>query len=115
MCLSPKQRFFEEMIIFHGTSIITKPCKIAFEKKAQFSDTPHIENFIDACQGRGKPACEILEGHRSTTLAHLGNLACRLGRPLRYDGTTESVAGDPEANSLLGRKGRGSFVIPEKI
>ena len=117
---------YENGVVFYGTQgylvlgrggwkVVEKGNKIAFEKKAQFSDSPHIENFIAACQGRGKPACEILEGHRSTTLAHLGNLACRLGRPLRYDGSTESVVGDPEANGLLGRKGRGSFVIPDKL
>jgi hypothetical protein len=100
---------------FSGT-VETDPEK----ERATFKMAPGFEAnlfaaVIAACQGRGKPACEILEGHRSTTLAHLGNLACRLGRPLRYDGSTESVLGDPEANGLLGRKGRGSFVIPDKL
>ena len=76
---------------------------------------PHLENFLAACQGKAKATCDILEGHRSTTLAHLGNLSSRLGRPLKFDPATESIPTDPEANALLGRKGRGAFVIPESI
>jgi len=117
---------YENGVVFYGTEaylvlgrggwrVIERGNKLAFEKKASFSEMPHLENFLAACQGKAKATCDILEGHRSTTLAHLGNLSSRLGRPLKFDPATESIPTDPEANALLGRKGRGAFVIPESI
>ena len=45
-----------------------------------------------------RPAADIEEGHRSTRLCHLGNIAYRLGRTLKFDATTETIPGDAEAN-----------------
>ena len=117
---------YENGVVFYGTDgfivlgrggwkVVEKGNKVAFEKKAAFSDSPHVENFLAACRGEGKLNCDILEGHRSTTLAHLGNLACRLGRPLKFDPSTERIVGDEEADRLLARKGRGHFTIPDKF
>ncbi len=117
---------YENGVVFYGTDgflvlgrggwkVVEKGNKVAFEKKAAFSDSPHVENFLAACRGEGKLNCDILEGHRSTTLAHLGNLACRLGRPLKFDPSAERIVGDEEADRLLARKGRGHFTIPDKF
>lgn len=117
---------YENGVVFYGTDgflvlgrggwkVVEKGNKVAFEKKAAFSDSPHVENFLAACRGEGKLNCDILEGHRSTTLAHLGNLACRLGRPLKFDPSAERIVGDDEADRLLARKGRGHFTIPDKF
>ncbi|MFM7114456.1 MAG: Gfo/Idh/MocA family protein [Planctomycetota bacterium] len=116
---------YENGVVFYGTDgylvlgrsgwkVVERGNKLAFDKKAAFSDQPHVENFLAACRGEAKPNCDILEGHRSTTLAHLGNLACRLGRPIKFEAATETVAGDAEAGALLSRKGRGAFLIPDK-
>jgi len=116
---------YENGVVFYGTEgylvlgrsgwkVVERGNKLAFDKKAAFSDQPHVENFLAACRGEAKPNCDILEGHRSTTLAHLGNLACRLGRPLKFEAATETVAGDAEVGALLSRKGRGAFLIPDK-
>ena len=59
--------------------------------------------------------CDIEEGYRSTLLAHLGNLSYRVGRPLKFDATTQSIVNDDVANSLLKRLGRKEFKIPEVI
>jgi len=81
------------------------------------SESPHYQNFIDAVRA-GDPSkltCDIEEGHLSSTLPQIGNISYRLGRSLRFDGTTETFPGDAEANALLTRAYRAPFVVPDKV
>jgi predicted dehydrogenase len=75
----------------------------------------HFQNFIDCMRSRKRPNADILEGHLSSRLSHLGNIATRVGRRLRFDATTESIIGDDEANRLLGREYRPAFRIPDPV
>jgi predicted dehydrogenase len=78
-------------------------------------EKPHLRNFIDSVKAKKRPNADIEEGHKSTRLCHLGNIAYRLGRTLRFDAKTETIIGDPEANKLLGREYRKPFLLPEKV
>lgn len=98
-----------------GWKVIGRGNKVILEKKEKFSDTPHLENFLACIKSGDRPNCDIEDGHRSTTLAHLGNISYRVGRPLTFDGKTESIPGDDKANALLKRVGRKGFEIPEKF
>ncbi len=71
----------------------------------------HVRNFIDAIRGDAKPNAEIEEGHKSTRLCHLGNIAYRTGKVLKFDAKTETTD-DAEANKLLGRDYRKGFELP---
>jgi predicted dehydrogenase len=76
----------------------------------------HFENFFDCVRSR-KPEdlrAPLEEGHFSTTLCHLGNIAYRVGRSVKFDGATERFVGDDEANKLLGRTYRAPYSLPEK-
>jgi len=53
--------------------------------------------------------------HFSSALAHLGNIAYRLGRRLEFDPARERFVGDEEADRLLTREYRKPFVVPEKV
>jgi predicted dehydrogenase len=77
----------------------------------------HFENFIDCVRSRKRENqnCEILEGHLSTSLCHLANIAFRTGRKLTFDPATETFPGDKEANQYLTRKYREGFVVPDKV
>ena len=66
----------------------------------------HVRDFLDAVRFRRRPAASIEDAHQATTVAHLGNIAFKLRRKLRWDGTRETFADDPEAIALLGRKAR---------
>jgi predicted dehydrogenase len=81
------------------------------------TETPHYQNFIDAIRAgdRTKLTCDIEEGHLSAALAHLGNVAYRVGRTLTFDGKAERFVGDAEADTLLTRVYRAPFVIPERV
>lgn len=71
----------------------------------------HQQNFIDSIRGDAKPNAEIEIGHKSTTLCHLGNIAYRTGKTLKFDARTETTD-SPEANKLLGREYRKGFELP---
>jgi hypothetical protein len=81
------------------------------------TESPHYRNFIDAVRA-GDPTklnCDIEEGHISSALPHLANIAYRIGRSLRFDGKTETFPGEPEANRLLTREYRAPFVVPDRV
>jgi len=76
----------------------------------------HFENFIAAVRSRKLEAlaAPIEDGHLSTSLCHLGNIAYRVGRSLEFDGAKERFVGDDEADKFLGRKYRKPYTLPEK-
>ena len=49
------------------------------------------------------PVAPVEAGHRSATVCHLGNIAMRLKRKLRWDPARELFVGDDEANGMLTR------------
>ena len=56
----------------------------------------HMRNFIDCVRSRKreKLAADILEGHRSVTLVHLGNISYRLGEDVAFNKEAKTFAGD---------------------
>jgi predicted dehydrogenase len=80
-------------------------------------ETPHYQNFVEAVRAGdpGKLTCDIEEGHLSSTLPHLANIAYRVGRTLRFDGRREAFVEDKEANRLLSREYRAPFEVPERV
>ena len=55
--------------------------------------------------------CDVLEGHMSSALPHLGNISYRVGRALMFDGKTETFVDDKQADRLLTREYRKGFEI----
>jgi len=77
----------------------------------------HFENFISCVRSRSIKDlyCDILEGHMSTTLAHLANISFRTGRKLVFDPDKERFVGDDEANRYLTREYRKPYTLPDKV
>lgn len=67
-------------------------------------DDTHAENFIEAIRGNASLTAPIDEGHCSTVLGQLGNIAHRVGRSLKTDPATGRILGDPEAARLWTRE-----------
>ena len=77
----------------------------------------HFANFIEAVRKRDK---SILNGpvetaHLSSGLAHLGNIAYRLGKVLTFDPKNEKFVNDAEADKMLTRDYRKGFEVPDKV
>ncbi len=70
-------------------------------------------DFVRCIRTGATPICDIEIGHRSTAMSLLGMLSLKLGRSIAWDGQTETIAGDPEANNLLRREYRAPWKYPE--
>jgi predicted dehydrogenase len=94
-----------------------KPGPSASVEGAPMMDLDQFQNWIAAVRSRkpGELTAEIAEGHLSSTLPHLANIAYRTGRTLRFDPQTERFIRDDEANRLLTRPYRAPYVLPEEI
>ena len=68
-------------------------------------------DFTDAIN-QGRPAYAPAEiGHRTISVAHLGNIALQLGRKLRWNPEKEEFLDDPTANSMRSREQREPWTI----
>ncbi len=68
-------------------------------------------DFTDAIK-QGRPAYAPAEiGHRTISVAHIGNIAMQLGRKLRWDPDKERFLDDDAANAMLSREQREPWTI----
>lgn len=60
-----------------------------------------IRNFLDCVKNRKTPLCTLEEGHRSTSFAHLANIALSTKERLEWDPINERFINSEKANRLL--------------
>jgi predicted dehydrogenase len=73
-------------------------------EKVQGGDSPHFANLLAAVRDGTRLNSEIEEGHKSTLLCHLGNIAHRTGRALRCSARDGAIQNDKEAIALWTRE-----------
>jgi predicted dehydrogenase len=79
------------------------------------ADTPlhasahHQADFVKAVRERRQPVSPVESGHVASTLGLLGEVAARVGRPIRWDWKAERLAGDAEAERWLARPMRAPW------
>jgi hypothetical protein len=76
-----------------------------------YKSSNHHGNFLDCIKSRKLPICDVEIGHRSATICHLGNIAVRLGRKLKWDPVVEQIIGDEKANAMVSRENRKPWVL----
>jgi hypothetical protein len=94
-----------------------KPGPKASVAENPMMDTDAFKNWIGAVRSR-KPSdlmAEIQEGHLSSTLAHLANIAYATGRTLQFDPQEEQFVDDEEADKYLTRDYRAPYVVPDEV
>ncbi len=69
------------------------------------STDDHWRDFIAAIRNRTKPVCDIEIGHRSTTMALLGNVSLRSRQRVDWDPVAETTS-NKEAETYLSREYR---------
>jgi len=79
--------------------------KVLREEPGTIGEPSHIQNFLSAIRDDNPQAlnCEIEEGHKSTLLCHLGNIAHRTGRTLNCNPQNGQIQNDAEAMKLWSR------------
>jgi predicted dehydrogenase len=70
-----------------------------------------IRNFLDCIKSRQTPLCPLEEGHRSTSFAHLANIALATKTRLLWDADKEQFTNSSEANKLLHYEYRKPWVL----
>ncbi len=65
-----------------------------------------VRNFLDCIKSRQTPLCSIEDGHRSTSFAHLANIALAVKGRLQWDPEKEVFINNKAANKLLHYKYR---------
>lgn len=66
-----------------------------------YESKSHQGNFLECVRTRSKTVCDEEIGCRSVTVCHLGNMAYRLGRPLKWNPEKERFVDDDQANRML--------------
>jgi predicted dehydrogenase len=72
----------------------------------------HVKDFLDCMRSRQRPKSDVEIGHDSMIACHLGNMAQRLGRMVKWDADKEMVIGDPEAQKMVTRPYRAPWKLP---
>jgi predicted dehydrogenase len=81
------------------------------EKPGQSPNTKHVQNFFDCIKSGKLPTADVSIGHRSATVCHLGNIACRHGKTIAWDPAKEEIVGDAEASKMLTKEYRKPWVM----
>lgn len=89
-----------------GYRLFDNKGKLVKEPSGNGGNREHVDDFLKCIREGGRPVADIEEGHKSTLMCHLGNIACRTGRTINLDPQTHRIAGDPEAEALWGREYR---------
>lgn len=77
------------------------PSQILDDGSSADSTSGLIRNFLDCIRTRQKPFCTLEDGHRSTSFAHLANIALATQERLQWDQVKERFTNSEAANKLL--------------
>ncbi len=77
----------------------------------------NFQNWLDCIKSGKQPNANMEVAVRTATAIHLGNIATRLQRSIRFDPSNQTVVGDDEASALLARTYRedGHWGIPKGV
>ena len=69
----------------------------------------HARNFLDCVRSRGLTITPAEVAHRSISIGHLGIIAMKVGRKLRWNPQKERFLNDPQADKFLSRAMRNPW------
>ncbi|MBN9691088.1 MAG: Gfo/Idh/MocA family oxidoreductase [Verrucomicrobia bacterium] len=69
----------------------------------------HMGNFFECVRSRKDPICDAEVGHRSVSVCHIGAIALRLGRTVRWSPERQRFPNDREAERWIAREQRKGF------
>jgi predicted dehydrogenase len=81
------------------------------EYAAKYPTGSHHANWLECVKSRKLPAADAAIGHRTATVCHLGNIAIRTGRTIRWDPQAEQIVGDADAAAMLSRPYRKPWAL----
>ncbi len=85
--------------------------EIAPNETKLYESRDHKQNFLDCVKSRKLTICPVEVGHRSISVALLGEISMLTGRKIKWDPEKEKINGDSEASALLGRSYREPWIL----
>jgi predicted dehydrogenase len=77
-----------------------------------YESKDHHANWLDCIHSRKLPICDVAIGHRSASVCHLGNIAIRSGKKIKWDPVKEQIVGDDEVAKMTSRHYRAPWSLP---
>lgn len=76
-----------------------------------YKSDDHMGNFFECVRSRKDPICDVVTGHRSAMISHLGVIALRTGLPYHWDPDAEVFTGENASigNGHLAREMRKPY------
>ncbi len=75
--------------------------KMPYQPRTGDPRDAHALNFVESIKSREKPVCPIEIGSHVAVVAHLGNIAYRLGRKVYWDKNVGTFKDDQEAKAMV--------------
>jgi predicted dehydrogenase len=76
-----------------------------------YKSDDHYGDWLESIRNRQRPVSDVETGCRSLTVCHLGIIAKRLGRGLKWDPAAERFINDSEADRMLNRAMRSPWKL----
>ncbi|MDQ3652497.1 MAG: Gfo/Idh/MocA family oxidoreductase [Acidobacteriota bacterium] len=75
----------------------------------------HVRNFLECMRSRKRPNSDVEIGHNSMIACHLGNIAFRLGRQVKWDVDAERIVDDSNAQKFIVGSHRAPWTLPKTV
>lgn len=80
-----------------------------------YTDESEHKNFLKCIRSRKATFNPVEDGHRTSSMAHMGNIAMKLQRKLRWNPATEEFINDAEANLMRNREEREKWQLKKLL